>query len=135
MTMFKRVYQSLPQPRPGWAAFIGFLLLCGLVACGSEAWKFGQPVIGRSFPEWAWRHGTAEMQRFAAQTLIFRIQTGMSFPEVLEILGPDSAGWPRLKTHQLQFDGAVGFKVRAGINNGIDVGFRNGRVVSVFYYD
>ena len=75
------------------------------------------------------------MQRYAAQVLITWITPGMSYEEVVEILGPGSADWPMLKRRKLAPEDTVGFNVRAGHNGGIDVGFRKGKVVSRFYYD
>ncbi|MEA3209329.1 MAG: hypothetical protein QOE70_2386 [Chthoniobacter sp.] len=75
------------------------------------------------------------MQRHAAQVLVIRIKPGMSFQEVLDILGPGSSEWPRIKDHKLQPEETISFNVRSWYNNGIDVGFRDGRVVTTFYYD
>jgi hypothetical protein len=92
-------------------------------------------VIGQHCPMFAWRHGTAEMQRYAAQVLIARIKPGMSYQQALEILGPGSADWPALKSRQLSPEEIVGFNVRADHNSGVEIGFRNGRVVNALYYD
>ena len=75
------------------------------------------------------------MQRYAAQVLITRIEPGMSFQQVLDILGPGSSDWSRIKEHKPQPEETISFNVRSWYNNGIDVGFRDGRVVSTFYYD
>ncbi len=116
---------------------MAILLFCAVVALYlvCVVWSYAEPRLGRRFPEWAWQHGTPDMQRSAAQVLVTRIKPGTTFQEVLGILGPGSADWPRLKNLQLAPEQTVGFNVRANYNNGIDVGFRDGRVVSTFYYD
>ncbi len=75
------------------------------------------------------------MQRSAAQVLITRIKPGMSFQEVLDIVGPGSAAWPTIKNRQLRPEDTISFNLRAPYNSGIDVGFRDGRVATVSYYE
>lgn len=60
-------------------------------------WPSAMPLLAKRCPVIAWRYGTPEMQRYAAQVLITRIAPGMSYQEVLAILGPGSADWPALK--------------------------------------
>jgi len=86
-------------------------------------------------PKLAWRYGTPEMQRYAAQVLIHRIQPGMTYAEVVEILGKGSSEWPALKERKLGPEETVSFNVRSWYNNGVDVYFRNGKVISTSYYD
>ena len=93
------------------------------------------PRIVQTSPEMAWRYGTPEMQRYAAQMLVKDIKPGMTSHQVFDILAPGSSGWPIQKRVPLQHEAIIGFNVRAGYNNGIEVGFRNGRVVNVVYYD
>ena len=135
MSIARRIFQRIPQPRLGWLVAIALFGGVALLWLVSIMCAFAEPRSGRQFPEWAWQHGTADMQRSAAQVLITRIKPGMTFQEVLGILGPGSADWPRIKSLQLAPEQTVGFNVRANYNNGIDVGFRDGRVVSTFYYD
>ena len=136
LTPFTRqLVQRIPQPRAPWIVLILLLSSLAILCFLTSAWAFAVPRVGRNYPEWAWRYGTAQMQRYAAQILITRIKPGMSYPEVLNILGPGSSEWPRLKDHKLQPEETISFNVRSWYNNGIDVGFRDGRVVSTFYYD
>jgi hypothetical protein len=75
------------------------------------------------------------MQADAAPILCERIKTGMTFQEVLQIIGPGSDDWPEANTYKLAPEQVVGFNVRADYNTGIDVHFLNGRVAAVFFYD
>jgi hypothetical protein len=75
------------------------------------------------------------MQSHAVPTLIKRIKPGMTFEDVLQIIGRGSADWANVKTHKLLPDDIIEFNVRAEFNTGIDVRFVNGRVVSAGGYD
>ena len=112
------------------------LLFCALLSLYLliVLWSYAEPRIGRRFPEWAWLHGSPDMQWSAAQVLVTRIKPGMTSQEVIGMLGPGAADWPRLKGLQLAPEQKVGFNVRAEGNYGIDVGFRDGLVVSVSIY-
>jgi len=118
-----------------WAVAIALLGSAALIWSFFIVWKFVEPRIGRDFPEWAWQHGTAGMQRYAAQVLVARIETGMTFQQILDVLGPGCSDWPTIKQRKLRSEDTVSFNLRADYNNGIDVGFRNGHVISAFYYD
>lgn len=60
----------------------------------------------------------------------------MTYDEVVSLLGPGSSDWPRLN-QWTKPDGIlhVEFNVRSWYNNGLEVEFKEGRVVKVFYYD
>jgi hypothetical protein len=74
------------------------------------------------------------MQRSAAYTLKDRI-VGMEIDAVVGLLGPGASGWPQRYQRDFGRDGVVGFNVRSWYNNGLDVSYEGGKVVSVFYYD
>ena len=45
-------------------------------------------------PEWAWRHGSATMQKSAASILKGMIKPGTAMQTVVQLLGPGSADGP-----------------------------------------
>jgi hypothetical protein len=91
--------------------------------------------LGTRFPVWSWQHGTTLMQRAAADVLVTRIEPGMSYREVLGIIGPGSQNWSVDKDRQLGPEDGVSFNIRDDGNDGIDVDFRDGKVVAAGRYD
>ncbi|MBP6602757.1 MAG: hypothetical protein KA250_13185, partial [Verrucomicrobiales bacterium] len=89
----------------------------------------------RSNPVWAWNHGSPEMQRVAAQKLAGMIEPGSDLKEVIDLIGPGSLGWPERFDRDYSGESAIGFNVRSWYNNGLDIHYRDGRVVGVSYYD
>src|ERR1051325_9453398 len=97
MSIIRSFVQRMPQPKPAWAIFVTLIGSVTLLWLLSLAWEFAEPRIGQSFPNWSWQHGTPQMQRYAAQVLATRIKPGMTFQQVLDILGPGSADWPAVQ--------------------------------------
>jgi hypothetical protein len=82
------------------------------------------------------RHADGSTTTRADQFRPFLWSIGAPPPDaVLAIIGPGSDDWPKLKTYKLNSEQTVGFNVRAGYNTGIDVGFRDGKVVNAVFYD
>jgi len=89
----------------------------------------------KDHPEWAWRHGSPEMQRSAAQVLQRQILPGTDIESVVDLLGPGADQWPEKFERSFEGESVVGFNVRARYNNGLDIHYLDGKVVSVSYYD
>jgi hypothetical protein len=128
----------LPNPKfPNFKKGHAFFRRAILVLLGIAAISllFNEEWFSRTFPVLAWRYGTPTMQAHAVPILIERIRPGMSFENVLQIIGRGSDDWPNIRKHKLLPDDIVEFNVRAEYNTGIDVRFVNGRVVSAGGYD
>jgi hypothetical protein len=134
MKTIRRLFERLPKPKAAWAAIISLVLIVALLWLASVIWAFAEPCIGRNCPEWAWQHGTPEMQRSAALVLKDQIM-GMDIKAVVALLGPGADGWPERYSQDFTGDGVVGFNVRASYKNGLDVSYEDGKVVFVFYFD
>lgn len=76
------------------------------------------------------------MQRTACGQLRTKVREGMTYDEVVSLLGPGSLDWPRLNQWS-DSDGRlrVVFNVRSWYHNGLEVEFKDGHVVNSFYYD
>jgi hypothetical protein len=129
----------MPIPTKTPIARKAFLSLVALIGGGFvlwAAWDFAEPRIAEHFPLFAWHHGSPLMQEIAVKELMKQIKPGMTYDEVLAILGPGSPGWPDYyKERKLAPEDCVGFNVRSWYNTGVAVCFRDGRVVSTYYYD
>lgn len=134
-TLSRTFWRYMPYPKLGWSFVAAICCAIATLWLLGAAGHFAEPQIGMHFPKWSWRYGTSKMQRTAAMVLIKQITLGMSFNEAFEVLGPGCGDWPSIKNRKLRPEETVGFNVRANYNNGIDVGFRDGRVVTTFYYD
>lgn len=75
------------------------------------------------------------MQREAAQTLQGQIMPGTDMNDVVSMIGPGSLGWPKLFRRDYSEEGVISFNVRSWYNNGLDIRFQDGKVVSVYYFD
>ena len=96
-------------------------VVCGLAFLG----------LAKCFPYWSWQHGPAFMQKAAVPVLAAYVEIGMTFPQVLSILGRGSADWPTVQLRKLQPEDTVNFRARSEPNCGIDVLFREGKVIAV----
>jgi|SRR5678816_1738624 hypothetical protein len=135
MSINRRFLQRMPQPKGAWAVVLTMPVGLTLLWLLSIVWDVAEPCIGRNFPDWAWQHGTPKMQQYAAPVLATRIKPGMTFQQVLDILGPGSRDWPAVQQRKLQPEDTVSVNIRSDYNNGIDIGFQDGRVTSTCYYD
>jgi hypothetical protein len=135
---------------------IGFvmLILPSLLLLPQSLIRTAEYRIGARLPVWSWRNGTTLMQDAAADVLVTHIKPGMSYQEVLGIIGPGSKEWLndsfhirdegfRIMVHKLRPEGGLGFDVihsesfniRDDGNDGIDVDFQDGRVVRAHRYN
>lgn len=81
-------------------------------------------------PTWAWKSRWVELQEPAIPHLMKRLYIGMTFEELVEVMGR-----PTGKPPGPVRDGMHSYNVNSWYNRGIDVTVSNGVVVSIFEYD
>ena len=87
------------------------------------------PVVA---PSLAWRTRCPDMQEAAIPHLKKRLHIGMTYNEMVRVMGePDGPG------RQLQKDGRefYSYNVNSWYNRGIDITLKEGRIIDIFEYD
>ena len=106
-------------------------VICGIVVAvaGWVAWK-ALPSIA---PTFAWRTKCPSLQEPAIRHLMKRLYVGMTYEEMVEVMGKPDGGLGRT----VQKDGTefYSYNVNSWYNRGIDITLKNGRVVRIFEYD
>ena len=111
----------------------GILLIVLLFVVGIVFLAIGTlvilPVVA---PSLAWRTRCPDMQEAAIPHLKKRLHIGMTYNEMVEVMGePDGAG------RHLQKDGRefYSYNVNSWYNRGIDITLKGGRIIDIFEYD
>ena len=84
-------------------------------------------------PAFAWRTGWSYLQEPAIRHLMKRLYVGMTYEEMVEVMGKPNGGAGRfIKKDGQEF---YSYNVNFGFNRGIDISLQNGKVISIFEYD
>lgn len=80
----------------------------------------------------AWRTRWPDMQEMAIPYLMERLHVGMTYDEMVEVMGePDGTG-RKLQEGGREF---YSYNVNSWYNRGIDLTLKDGRIVDIFVYD
>ena len=84
-------------------------------------------------PTFAWRTRCPYLQEPAIRHLMKRLYVGMTYEEMVEVMGKPNGGAGRV----INKDGQefYSYNVNFGFNRGIDIRLQNGTVISIFEYD
>ena len=111
----------------------GILLILSLFVVGIVFLAIGTlvilPVVAASL---AWRTRCPDMQEAAIPHLKKRLHIGMTYNEMVEVMGePGGSG------RQLQKDGRefYSYNINSWYNRGIDITLKEGRIIDIFEYD
>lgn len=86
-----------------------------------------------SNPTWMWKSGIVELQEMAIPQLKSQLHLGMTKEEVMRIMGGLPCGGAGAK----RWDDSIlySYNVNSWYNRGLDLTFRNDRLVEIFEYD
>ena len=87
------------------------------------------PVIA---PSLAWRTRCPDMQEAAIPYLKERLHIGMTYDEMVEVMGDPPAPGRRIRRDQQEF---YSYNVNSWYNRGIDITLKDGRIINIFEYD
>lgn len=87
------------------------------------------PVIA---PSLAWRTRCPDMQEAAIPYLKERLHIGMTYDEMVEVMGDPPAPGRRIRRDQQEF---YSYNVNSWYNRGIDITLKDGRIIDIFEYD
>ena len=87
------------------------------------------PVVA---PSLAWRTRCPDMQEAAIPYLKERLHIGMTYDEMVEVMGDPPAPGRRIRRDQQEF---YSYNVNSWYNRGIDITLKDGRIVDIFEYD
>ena len=87
------------------------------------------PVVA---PSLAWRTRCPDMQEAAITHLKKRLHIGMTYNEMVEVMGEPPAPGRRLRRDQQEF---YSYNVNSWYNRGIDITLKDGRIIDIFEYD
>ena len=83
-------------------------------------------------PSLAWRTRCPDMQEAAITHLKKRLHIGMTYNEMVEVMGEPPAPGRRLRRDQQEF---YSYNVNSWYNRGIDITLKDGRIIDIFEYD
>lgn len=87
------------------------------------------PVVA---PSLAWRTRCPDMQEAAIPYLKERLHIGMTYDEMVEVMGDPPAPGRRIRRDQQEF---YSYNVNSWYNRGIDITLKDGRIIDIFEYD
>lgn len=83
-------------------------------------------------PSLAWRTRCPDMQEAAIPYLKERLHIGMTYDEMVEVMGDPPAPGRRIRRDQQEF---YSYNVNSWYNRGIDITLKDGRIIDIFEYD
>ena len=84
-------------------------------------------------PTFAWRTRWSYLQEPAICHLMKRLYVGMTYEEMVAVMGKPNGGAGRvINKNGQEF---YSYNVNFGFTRGIDISLQNGRVISIFEYD
>lgn len=83
-------------------------------------------------PSLAWRTRCPDMQEAAIPHLKKRLHIGMTYNEMVEVMGEPPAPGRRILRDQQEF---YSYNVNSWYNRGIDITLKDGRIIDIFEYD
>ena len=111
----------------------GILLIVLLFVVGIVFLAIGTlvilPVVA---PSLAWRTRCPDLQEAAISHLMERLHIGMTYDEMVAVMGEPPAPGRRLRSDQQEF---YSYNVNSWYNRGIDIWLKDGRIIKIFEYD
>ena len=87
------------------------------------------PVVA---PSLAWRTRCPDLQEAAIPHLKERLHIGMTYDEMVEVMGEPAGSRRQVRKDQREF---YSYNVNSWYNRGIDITLKDGRIVDIFEYD